>query len=212
MARRRYQTGRIFIRGKHNPVFVGRYREDLIQSDGTVRRVERSIILGTVSDLKTRKNAQRAFEPFLAKVNAADYRPGKVAKLGEFSEIWEKQVLQLQKPSSIKAAQSHLRTYIRPWLQQTRLEEFTVQAQQNFVTRLSQHVSRKTIVNVLGTLGSMLRTAKSWGYCCHPMALNELALPPEVLRKHTRFFTGEQVRRIIAIATEPYRTMFAIAG
>jgi len=212
MARRRYQTGRVFTRGKHNPVFVGRYREDLIQSDGTVRRVERSIILGPVSELKTRKNAQRAFEPFLAKVNAVDYRPGKVTKLGEFSEVWEKQVLQQQKPSSIKAAQSHLRTYIRPWLQQTRLEEFTVQAQQNFVTRLSQHVSRKTTINVLGTLASMLRTAKSWGYCCHTIALKELALPPESVRKQVRFFTGEQVRKIIAVAAEPYRTMFAVAG
>ncbi len=212
MARRRYQTGRIFIRGKHNPVYIGRCREDLIQSDGEVQRVERSVILGPVSELKTRKNAQRALEPLLAKVNAVDYRPGKVTKLGEFSEVWEKQVLQQQKPSSVKAAQSHLRTYIRPWLQQTRLEEFTVQVQQNFVTRLSQHVSRKTIVNVLGTLASMLRTAKSWGYCCQTIALKELALPADTVRKQARFFTGEQVRKIIAVAAEPYRTMFAIAG
>ncbi len=72
MARRRYQTGRISIRGKQNPVFIGRYREDLIRPGGEVQRAERSVILGPVSDLKTRKNAQRALEPFLAKVNAVD--------------------------------------------------------------------------------------------------------------------------------------------
>ena len=152
MARRRYQTGRVFVRGKHNPVFVGRYREDLIEADGSIRRVERSIVLGLVSELKTQKNAQRALEPYIAKVNAVDYRPGRVAKLEEFSGQWEKQVLQLQKPSSKKAAESHLRTYIRPWLGQVRLEELTVQRQQVFVAQLSQRVSRKTVLNVLATL------------------------------------------------------------
>jgi len=58
----------------------------------------------------------------------------------------------------------------------------------------------------------MLKTAKSWGDCCHPMALNQLALPPDHVRKQSAFFTGEQARKIIAIAQEPYRAMFAIAA
>ncbi len=59
---------------------------------------------------------------------------------------------------------------------------------------------------------SMLRTAKAWDYCCHTIALKELPLPADALPKQARFFTGGQVRRIIAVAVEPYRTMFAIAG
>ncbi len=184
----------------------------MILADGTTRRVERSVILGPVSELKTMKNAQRSFEPILAEVNSPDYRPAKFAEFRDFADTWEAQVLALQKPSSVKAAQSHLKTYIRKWLGDVRLEDFTRQAQQHFVTRLSQHVSRKTVLNVLGTLGSMLRTAKSWGYCCHTIAMNELALPPEDLRRQARFFTGEQVRKIIAVAAEPYRTMFAVAA
>jgi integrase len=212
MARRRYQTGRIYERGKKRRVFVGRWREDVIQGDGTIRRVERSIVLGTVAGLKTLKNAQRSFEPILAGVNSPDYRPGKFAKMRDFADTWEAQVLAQQKPSSVKAAQSHLKIYIRNWLGEVRLEDFTRQAQQNFVTRLSQRVSRKTVRNVLGTLGSMLRTAKSWGYCCHTITMNELALPAEEVRKQVRFFTGDQARKIIAVAAEPYRTMFAIAA
>jgi integrase len=212
MARRRYQTGRIFVRGKRNPVFVGRYREDLIEADGSIRRVERSIVLGFVSELKTQKNAQRAFEPHLAKVNAVDYRPGRIAKLGDFSDQWERQVLQLQKPSSKKAAESHLRTYIRPWLGQVRLEELTVQRQQVFVGQLSQRVSRKTVLNVLATLSSILQTAKRWGYCCQTINVGELALPPDEVREPVRHFAADQVRRILATAPEPFRTMFAIAA
>ena len=68
------------------------------------------------------------------------------------------------------------------------------------------------LLNVLGTLGSMIRTAKLWGYCTRPVTARELALPAEEVRKQTRFFNGEEARKIIALATEPYRTMFAIAA
>lgn len=212
MARRRYQTGRFFIRGKHNPVWVGRYREDVVQPDGAIKRIEKSIVLGPVSELKTKKNAQRAFEPFLARVNAVDYRPGKFAKVGEFARVWEREVLQQQKPSSVKAVRSHLRTYVYPWLGEARLEELTAQAQQVFVTRLSRKVSRKTVQNVMGTLASMLRTAKAWGYVCHTVSMSELALPAEPFRKDPRHYTVDQVRQIIEAAAQPYDTMFAIAA
>lgn len=212
MARRRFQKGRIFVRGKKRPVFVGRWREDVIQADGSIARIERSIVLGPVSELKTEKMAERSFAPVLRKVNSLDYRPEKFAKMSDFADVWETEVLIHQKPSSVKAAQSHLRTYIRKWLGNVRLEDFTCQAQQNFVTRLSRSVSRKTVLNVLGTLGSMLRKAKSWGYCCHTISVRDLALPADEIRKSARFFNGDEARKIIMLASEPYRTMFAIAA
>ena len=212
MARRRYQTGRLYVSGKRSPQWVGRYREDIIEPDGTIRRVERSVRLGLVRDLKTRKNAQRALEPLLAKVNAVDYRPGRIASLDEFSDLWEKQVLQQQKPSSRKAAESHLRTYIRPWLGKVRLEELGVQRQQAFVNQLSKRVSRKTVLNVLATLSSILHTAKRWGYCSQTVNIGDLALPTEEIREQAPCFKAEQVKQILATASEPYRTMFAIAA
>jgi integrase len=112
----------------------------------------------------------------------------------------------------VKASQSHLRTYIRPWLEGVRLEDFNCQAQQNFVTRLSHKVSRKTVLNVLCTLSSMLKKAKKWNYCCHLIGLRDLALPTDGLKKTPRFFNGEEARKIIMLAEEPYRTMFAIAA
>jgi integrase len=212
MARRRHQTGRILVRGKNPAVFVGRWREDVIQADGTITRVERSMVLGTVAELKTKRIAQRLLDPILAKINSFDYRPSKFITVEKFADIWEALVLTHQKPSSIKAAQSHLRTYIRKHLGKVLLHEFTPQFQQNFVTLLSQRVSRKTVLNVLGTLGSMIRTAKSWGYCTQAITTSELALPVEPVRKQTRFFTGDEARKIITAAREPYRTMFAIAA
>lgn len=209
MARRRHQTGRVTVRGKK---FFGRWREDVIQADGTIKRVERAMVLGTIAELKTKRIAQRLLDPILAKINSFDYRPSKFTSVGKFADLWEAQVLTHQKPSSVKAAQSHLRTHIRKHLGKVLLHELTPQLQQNFVTLLSQSVSRKTVLNVLGVLSSMMRTAKSWGYCTQAITTRELAMPADEIRKQTRFFNGDEARKIIMLAAEPYRTMFAIAG
>jgi len=185
--------------------------EDVIQGNDTIR-VERSMVLGTVVELKTKRNAQRLLDPILARINSFDYRPSKFSTLEKFADAWEAEVLVHQKPSSVKAAKSHLRTYIRKHLGKVLLHELTPQIQQNFVTLLSQKVSRKTVLNVLATLSSMMRTAKSWGYCTQAITTSELALPVEEVRKQPRFFNGEEARKIIMLADQPYRTMFAIAA
>ncbi len=211
MARRRHQTGRVIVRGKNPPVFVGRWREDVIQGEQTIR-VERSIVLGTVAELKTKRIALRLLDPILARINSFDYRPSKFVSVEKFADTWEGQVLVHQKPSSVKAVQYHLRDYIRKYLGKVLLHELTPQIQQNFVTLLSQKISRKTVLNVLGTLSSMMRTAKAWGYCTAAVNTSELTLPADKIHNQPRFFTGEEARKIITIACDPWRTMFAIAA
>src|SRR5580658_9215633 len=51
--RRRFQKGNIITRGK-TPQRYGMYREDVLQSDGTFKRVRRCVLLGPVSSLSGR--------------------------------------------------------------------------------------------------------------------------------------------------------------
>jgi integrase len=93
-----------------------------------------------------------------------------------------------------------------------RLDAIGVENQQAFVTKLAESVSPKTLVNVLGTLSSMITTAKNWGYICEGVSLKRLALPDRGVKREVRCFTADEVRRILEIAKEPWRTMFAIAA
>lgn len=210
MARRRYQKGRIILRGKANPVWVGRWREDVIGADGETRRIERSEVLGPKSEIPTQRLALRRLEVLLCKVNAPNYRPGRIATLGEFAARWKETVLSQHKPSSQKAAQSHLQCHILPQLGIARLDALGKEAQQVFVMRLSRTVSRKTVLNVVGTLSAMLRKAKEWGYICECVDFGALEFPEDSVRPEPRFFTAKQVRQIIEAAEEPFRTMFAV--
>src|SRR5271154_2905284 len=73
--RRRFQKGNIIIRGK-TPKRCGMYREDVLQSDGTFKRVRRCVVLGPVSHLSER-SARKMFQPYLDRVNAAATMPSK---------------------------------------------------------------------------------------------------------------------------------------
>jgi len=134
MARRRYQRGRVFLRGKKKPVWVGRWREDLIQADGNTLRVERSVTLGEKREIATKPLAQRRLDIVLARINAPEYRPARVASVGEFAETWIREVLAHRKPSTVRSCRSHLNFHILPQLGRMRLDELGREAQQAFVT------------------------------------------------------------------------------
>lgn len=212
MARRRYQQGRVFLRGKNPPQWVGRWREDILLDSGEVKRVERSIVLGTKTEIPTERLARRRLEILVAPINSLGYRPGRVAILSDFAERWKGQVLCQLKPSTVRAANSNLRNHILPALGRFRLDEIGKEQLQLFVTKLSREVSRKTVLNVLGVLSSMLSTARKWGYVCEKVEVRDLVLPAEEVKPEARFFSPDQVRKIIALAEEPYRTMFVIAA
>src|SRR6267378_2733878 len=87
--RRRFQKGTLIIRGKKgNEKRCGVYREDVLQSDGTFKRVQRCVVLGPVSGLSERA-AWKRFQPYLDRVNAAAKLPPKSGMtLEEFVKEW----------------------------------------------------------------------------------------------------------------------------
>lgn len=209
MARRRYQKGSIRRRGNQ---WTLRWREDVVLADGTVKREQRTTLLGLVKELPTKPLAKREAASFLARVNRLDYRPVKRATFAEFAENWKKQVIDLLKPSTAKVMASHLRFHLLPAFGQMRLDEMGQEQVQAFVGKLAKGRSRHTILNVLGTLASVLKRARRWGYAVAGFSQSDLVIPCSKPSKPGRFFTPEQARSILALASEPWRTIFALAA
>jgi|SRR5579864_1779298 len=76
MARRRFQKGSLVPKTglPINGLWVGRWREDVLQTDGTITRPYKWEVLGTVEDYPTRKLALRALEARLSTINSPTYR------------------------------------------------------------------------------------------------------------------------------------------
>ena len=210
--RRRFQKGTIIVRGA-TPKRCGMYREDVLQSNGTFKRVQRTVLLGPVSSLSDRA-AWKQFQPYLDRVNAATKMPPKSGmSLEAFVREWRTNVAVNLKGSTTRAAESHLRAHIIPKLGSLPLTEINTKTVQTFVAYLATGGrSRKTVENVLLTLSSILRTARAWDYACGNFSLTDITMPREGVRKEPRSFTDAEVGKILSAASEPFGTILAVTA
>jgi integrase len=202
MARRRYQKGSLVpTKGiPSNGRWIARWREDVIQADGTITRPYSWEVLGTIKDYPTRRLALRALEARLSTINSPRYRPRPTVAFKEFSERWVKSVLSQHKPSTQSSIRSQLRKWLVPKLGECELKDLDGQALQEFVCSCT--CGAKTIRNLVMTLRMMWNSAKAWGYVAHdPFA--GLVLP-KITKREQPHFGIEAAKAIIERAEPPY--------
>jgi integrase len=205
LARRRYQTGRVFLRGK-NPVWVGRWRDDVIE-DGRIRRPYRSEVLGSKSDFPTKRLALRELEKRLTVVNDPRHRARPTSTFAEFASRWEPIVLSQHKPSTQITLRSHLRKHLVPFFGRMQLRDIGPEEVQCFIS--SVRASAKTKKNIFATFQMIWKSAHGWSYVAHD-ATSGVALPKRS-RVARRFFSLVEAQRILEAAPEPYRTFYWLA-
>jgi integrase len=202
--KRRFQRGTFVKRGDN---WVGMWRVDVIQADGSIKREQRSKTFVGLSE----RGARATFQPFLDAVNAANGAtppiPRGAMSLNGLIREWREQIAGHLKPSSGKAAESHLRAHIVQALGACTLPELTAKRLQMFVTALSDGSrTRKTIENILLTLSSILSVGRDWGYPVPKVSLSDLTLPQEHPRS-VRCYSLEEMQKIIRFADEPLATI-----
>ena len=82
---------------------------------------------------------------------------------------------------------------------------------QQFATELRKSLSRKTVINILGTIFVILDYAKRCGTTVSNVSFSDMELGGSAMEPQASFFTREQASQIIAGSEEPYKTMFAVA-
>jgi hypothetical protein len=84
MVRRGFQQGMLFQRGTRRKLWVARWWEDVLQVDGTLGRLRRSEVIGTVAELPTRRKAMQVLSQKLRAINRGDARPQSIRTFGDF--------------------------------------------------------------------------------------------------------------------------------
>lgn len=101
-----------------------------------------------------------------------------------------------EKPSTIKAKQSHMRAHLLPLLGDRRLDEVQTEDIQRLKGRLAQR-SPKTVNNVLTTLSTMLKAAVDWGLVPElPVRIKQL----KVTTPKMDFYDFDEYEKIVAAA------------
>jgi integrase len=210
MARKRYQRGQLFQKGKRQKVWVARWREDVIRTDGSRHRLRRSEVLGTLKEYPTRRLAERALERRLSEteINSLNYRPRSTASFREFAAKWQKDVLSQLKPSTRSADKSRILKHLIPEFGDVCMNDLTAQRIQAMIARKAGLISPKSLRNLIALLGMMWNQAKAWGYVQHDPFVG-LVLP-ERDPLNERCLTLEEMRALIEAAKEPYKTYYWI--
>src|SRR5208282_1934776 len=211
LARRRYQRGALRLEGK---TWILRWREDSVGDDGTIRRPERRATVGTIGEYPTKRLARRAADRIIEPLNAPNYRPGRIATVQEFAEVYTREGLSAHKPMSAKATRQHLKRYIVPMLGAVRLDEISGPIVQRLVNaEIRNKLSRKTIMNVLGTLRAMLKRAHTWNYQVKVFGYGDVILPPDEVHDMPRSYTPDE--SLLLIENAPilkWKTCFALTA
>jgi integrase len=211
VARRRYQQGCLFVRGKKRKVWVLRYREDVMLPSGQIARVNRSEVLGSLADIPTRRNAQRIVESRLRPINQGIYRPKTTLTFREFVETqWKSSLFPTFKRSTSRGYEFLLRKYLIPVFGDCGLADINRQMIQGFVAQMSKNLAPKSVALAKNCLSKVLSTAVEWGYIQANPATG-VRLPTLTIQQERIALTPEQLRQLVAELEEPYKSMVLIA-
>lgn len=204
--RKRFQNGTVTLRGKKLKVWTARWLEDFYKPDGSIERVRKSEILGTIEDLPAKKDALRALRERLSHINSSTYKPKFRTTFTELSDEWLQMILPNHKPSSRPSTRAHVNVF-KAYFGKLPVSELSAHKIQRWLATV-KGIGPKTKSNYIKTLRMMWNSAKAWGYVTGD-PFDGVVLPERGLVNAPSFSIDEAVQ-VVRKADEPAKTMFWI--
>ncbi len=211
--RRRYQTGCLRVRsGKRRKVWVARWREDVISPDGTLSRSLRSEVLGPVSEICSRREAQKLLESRLRPINQGRQRPQSTLLFEQFvREHWEPAMLPTLKAGSARYYGIQLRCHLLPALGSKRLCDITRIDVQCFLSeKRRQGLSGSSVHGIRTTLSKVLQAAVEWNLLEQNPARG-IRLGDRAPKTERLYLAPPEVLRLLPSLSEPCHTLVLVA-
>ncbi len=209
MTRSRYQNGNLKLRGKRNKVWVARWREDVLGSDGRLQRIRRSIVLGTLANIPTRRRARALLDAKLCDLNAGRRPPQSAMPFKTFiEEVWRPTILPTMKFSTQKLYPHLLRKHLLPVFGEQPLCDIRRVDIQRFITEkmTRQNLSWQTAVHLRNLMSGTLERAVEWSYL-EANPARRIKMPPMQRRRKTVVLTREQLTKLLCTLHEPVKTL-----
>ena len=205
--RKRFRAGHVFQRGKRCKVWVGCYRERVLDG-GQLKLQQRKVVLGRRSEM-TKTQAKRKLLEILGGTSSEQHSPEQTMTFGQFAAKWETEILVHYRESTKRFYKETLRRWILPYFNDWKLSDVRTPELQTFINKFAGY-SKPVIKHIRATLSVLMRTGVDWEYVeRNPMAGVKLPSGKPVKRAHV--LPVEKLGELIARLPEPYRTM-AVLG
>jgi integrase len=207
LTRRRFQTGFVRLREDRTPAWwEGFYREDIVDDSGQIRRKRKSVNLGLLSDVPTKRAAQRRLGEILAEINDADYRPRSTVTFSGFVKKYRELKLPSKKGTTQHGYEVNLRKHFTPFFGDIQLSEIDTETVQAFLNqKVAAGYAFDTLKNLKWGLSSVFSAAVKYGYV-KSNPVRSADLPPEGIQEEPKLPTASELDLLIANLPEPLAT------
>ena len=185
----------------------------MIQADGGRGRVQRSVVLGLVSEIPTRRQAHTLLEERLRPLNRGLQGPQSTMSFRVFTEgDWSTLILPTLKRSTQLGYRRVLHRHLLPYFGDWRLGDITrIDIQQFVAEKFRQGRAWQTVRNAWIVLSTILDSALEYGYLTTNPARG-VKFPPQTVRREPKILTSEELARLLTQLREPFKTMVTLAA
>jgi hypothetical protein len=156
----RYQSGRVYRKGKKAVKWYGQFREDRIDADGKLVRVQKNVCLGTLAEYPTKQSAKRELSrrmgtgsPVRADMSFAD-----------LVSRWQAAVVPTLRSSTATHYQNMLAIHVLPVFRQREIRGISRYDVELFLAAKAKTYGRATIRGMRVSLGRVLTWAVAGGW------------------------------------------------
>jgi integrase len=198
----RYQLGRVYKKGKNAVKWYGQFREDQIDAEGKLFRLQKNVCLGTLTELPTKQAARRE----LAR-RMGTGAPAKADML--FCDLvtrWRAGVVPTLRNSTATYYLKMLSGHVLPAFGRREVKSISRYDVELFLAEKAKAYCRATIRGMRVSLGRVLSWAVAGGWLDkNPCAGVQLPQAPTKVKR--TILTTEQVTALASKLEEPYSTL-----
>jgi integrase len=207
----RLQYGTVSKRGKRAKVWIGRWREEVAGPEGSVSAVRRSVILGTLEELPSKREAERELWERLQLLNAGKQGPSGSMTLRKFAdEVWKPSVFPSLKLSTRLFYDHNLQTHILPAFGDLALRLLTRDAVQKWLHgKFSAGLSWNSVRHLRTTFGTLLNAAEM-DELIRQNVVKKTRLPRRIHSEEPPLVSLDDLKSLLNELPEPSRSIAAL--
>jgi integrase len=178
----------------------------VVGESGQIVRKRKSVNLGLLSDVPTKRAAQRKFGEILADINDANYRPRSTVTFSGFVKKYRELKMPTKKGTTQRGYEVNLRKHFVPFFGDMQLSEIDTETVQAFLNqKVADGYAFDTLKNLKWGLSSVFSAAVKYGYI-KSNPVRSADLPPEGIREEAALPSATELDLLINGLPEPLAT------
>jgi integrase len=207
----RLQYGTVSKRGKKSKVWIGRWREEVSGLDGSIRMVRRSVILGAVEEILSKRDAERELWERLKLLNVGKEGASGPMTLRRFAEeVWKPSVFPSVKLSTRLFYDHNLKTHILPVFGDIPLRALTRDGVQKWLHgKFSAGMAWNSVRHLRTTFGTLLNAAEM-DELIRQNVVKKTRLPRRIYSEEPPMVSLDDLKSLLKELPEPSRSIAAL--